>query len=149
MYVYITPHCVGFLLNASPPLSCRSLQAFHQYLAIVIQLVVACKLLFFSFTITRFKLFDVHFLSLGGSRYACNARVCIVRGTAVCCRLVRDRHNRCAISWLCASAFCFVACALYSLHLTNQWSIVAGKNREPKRDVYLPVGCGPNLTHEL
>lgn len=30
-----------------------------------------------------------------------------------------------------------------------QWSLTVGMKEEPRRDVNLPIGCGPNMTHYL
>lgn len=79
--------------------SCRSLQTFHQYLAVVIQLVVACK---------NSVLLPLngrcHLLSL---RYACDAGLCIVRGTAFRHNLVRCCHICCFGCRLRASYYRF------------------------------------------
>jgi len=80
---------------------CHDLHNFHQFLAVAIQVVVACMLVM--------RVYALY----GGSRFVLFLYIFVIAVASI----------------------------------ITAWSLAVGYRIEPQRDVDLPVGCGPNMTH--
>jgi len=98
------PVIIEYFWSTSSPRKndiCHELQTFHQYLAVVIQVIVACMLVM--------RVYALY----GGRRFVLFLYIFIM-GAAL---------------------------------IISSWSLIVGMKTEARQDVYLPIGCGPNMTH--
>ena len=123
--------------------SCHHLQSFHQYLAIMIQVVVGCLPILFE---VLWEDADHYFVS-PNDRYVNHA----------CVRLVREEpKSPCFVHCCCSSSrghelreslFQWDQLIFHCWSCGIQWAMLGGKKGK-NQEMQLPIGCGASVSRE-